>query len=59
MDGVDAPADAPFRRCMVMFDGGDAATRAKARQQFKAAKDAGLTPRYFQQSGRGWTQAGV
>lgn len=58
MDGVDLPIDAPFERCMVMFDDGDGATRQKAREQFKAAKDAGLTARYFQQSGRGWTEAG-
>ena len=58
MDGTDAPTDAPFERCMVMFDGGDQQTRAKAREQFKAAKDAGLVTRYFQQSGRGWKEAG-
>jgi len=60
MDGVEAPTDAPFERCMVMFDGGDGATRQKAREQFKAAKDAGLTCRYFQQTGRGgWKEAGA
>ncbi|MEM9181010.1 MAG: DNA polymerase III subunit chi [Pseudomonadota bacterium] len=59
MDGVELPVDAAFERCMVMFDDGDAATRQKAREQFKAAKDAGLTARYFQQSGRGWKEAGT
>lgn len=58
MDGVDLPVDASFERCMVMFDDGDGPTRQKAREQFKAAKDAGLTARYFQQSGRGWKEAG-
>lgn len=58
MDGVDVPVDAPFERCMVLFDDGDSAARQKAREQFKAAKDAGLTARYFQQSGRGWKEAG-
>ncbi len=58
MDGVDLPVDAQFERCMVMFDDGDGATRQKARDQFKAAKDAGLSARYFQQSGRGWKEAG-
>ncbi|MEM8615926.1 MAG: DNA polymerase III subunit chi [Pseudomonadota bacterium] len=58
MDGVDVPVDAPFQRCMVMFDDGDGPTRQKAREQFKAAKDAGLTARYFQQGPRGWTEAG-
>lgn len=58
MDGAELPVDAPFERCMVMFDDGDGPTRQKAREQFKAAKDAGLTARYFQQSGRGWQEAG-
>ncbi|NQY96235.1 MAG: DNA polymerase III subunit chi [Henriciella sp.] len=58
MDGVDMRADAAFERCMVMFDDGDQAARQKAREQFKAAKDAGLTARYFQQAGRGWKEAG-
>lgn len=58
MDGTDLPVDAPFTRCMVMFDDGDASTRQKAREQFKAAKDAGLSARYFQQGPRGWQEAG-
>lgn len=58
MDGVDLPVDTPFQRCMVMFDDGDGPTRQKAREQFKAAKDAGHVARYFQQSARGWTEAG-
>lgn len=58
MDGVDMPPDAAFERCMVMFDDGDQAARQKAREQFKAAKDAGLPARYFQQAGRGWKEAG-
>ena len=59
MDGAELPVNAPFERCMVMFDDGDGATRQKAREQFKAAKDAGLVARYFQQSGRGWQEAGT
>ena len=59
MDGSEVPVDAPYERCMVMFDGGDQATRDLARQQFKAAKDAGHAVRYFQQTGRGgWKEAG-
>lgn len=58
MDGVDLPVDADYERCMVMFDDGDSNARQKAREQFKAAKDAGLSARYFQQSGRGWKEAG-
>ena len=58
MDGVDLPVDANYERCMVMFDDGDANARQKAREQFKAAKDAGLSARYFQQADRGWKEAG-
>ena len=59
MDGVTVPHDAPYARCMVMFDGADLASRDVARQQFKAAKDAGLVTRYFQQTPRGgWKEAG-
>ena len=59
LDGMAAPADAPFTRCMVMFDGDDAPVRQVARQQFKAAKDAGLACRYFQQTPKGgWKEAG-
>ena len=59
MDGTKAPVDAPYTRCMVMFDDGDTDTRSLARQQFKAAKDAGLVTRYFQQTPNGgWQEAG-
>lgn len=59
MDGKDIGEGAGFERCMVMFDGGDQATRNIARQQFKAAKDRGETVRYFQQTpSGGWKEAG-
>ncbi|MEO0786040.1 MAG: DNA polymerase III subunit chi [Pseudomonadota bacterium] len=59
LDGTQAPTDAPFERCMVMFEGADQTTRDIARAQFKAAKDAGLTCRYFQQTAKGgWKEAG-
>lgn len=59
MDGTDLPANAPYTRCMVMFDDGDTAARQTARNQYKAAKDAGLSARYFQQGPRGWQEAGA
>lgn len=60
LDGFDHPPAADFERCMVMFDDGDAESRATARAQFKAAKDADLVTRYFQQTnGGGWKEAGV
>lgn len=52
LDGSDAGA-ASFERCMVVFDGGDETARAKARQQFKSASDAGAAARYFQQERSG------
>ncbi len=56
LDGSDADS-ALFERCMVIFDGGDEAARAKARQQYKAANDAGQLARYFQQErGGGWKE---
>lgn len=58
MDGTDMAVAAAFERCMVMFDDGDGPTRQKAREQFKAAKDAGHVARYFQQTAQGWSEAG-
>ncbi|MBI1361676.1 MAG: DNA polymerase III subunit chi [Alphaproteobacteria bacterium] len=55
LDGLEADA-AKFDRCMVVFDGGDAETRAKARKQYKAAADAGAVARYFQQERGGWKE---
>ena len=48
LDGLDADASR-FERCMVVFDGGDEPVRSKARAQFKAALDAGVPAKYFQQ----------
>lgn len=60
LDAADLPVSAAFARCMVMFDGADSETRARARSQFKAAREAGLTCRYFQQTSRGgWKEAGA
>lgn len=59
MDGAELDVNARFERCMVMFDDGDTKTRQIARNQFKSAKDAGLVARYFQQKGRGWSEAGI
>ena len=56
LDGADADAG-QFERVMVVFDGGDEAARAKARQQYKAAADAGGKARYFQQErSGGWKE---
>lgn len=55
LDGSDADASL-FERVMVVFDGQDETARAKARQQFKAATDAGAAARYFQQEKSGWAE---
>ncbi len=56
LDGSDADAS-QFERMMVVFDGGDEAARAKARQQYKAASDGGGKARYFQQErAGGWKE---
>lgn len=56
LDGSDADATL-FERVMVVFDGGDETARGKARQQYKAATDAGGNARYFQQErGGGWKE---
>jgi DNA polymerase-3 subunit chi len=56
LDGSDCDPSV-FERCMVVFDGGDEAARAKARQQYKAASDAGGAARYFQQErSGGWKE---
>ena len=56
LDGSDADANL-FERVMVVFDGGDETARAKARQQYKAATDAGGAARYFQQErGGAWKE---
>ena len=55
LDGSDADAT-QFERMMVVFDGGDETARAKARQQYKTALDAGTNARYFQQDRGGWKE---
>ena len=55
LDGSDADAT-QFERVMVVFDGEDETARAKARQQFKSATDAGVNARYFQQERGGWKE---
>ena len=51
--GAEIPIDASYERCMVMFDGNDDHARSVARKQFKSAKELGVSPRYFQQTGSG------
>ncbi len=60
MDAAEADVDVEFTRCLVLFDDRDKDARGKARAQYKAAKDAGLVTRYFQEEGRGgWKEVGA
>lgn len=54
MDAMQAPAQVSFTRCMVLFEDHDRTSLEMARQQFRAAGDAGLPTRYFRQSDQGW-----
>ncbi len=57
LDGAAAPVDAGFRRCLVLFEDADETARSSARAQYKAAREAGLVARYFQQAaGGGWKE---
>ena len=47
-----------FERVFDLFDGGDAAAVAAARERWRAAKAAGHAPTYWQQSARGWERKG-
>lgn len=60
LDGQAVSPDiSGFKRCMVMFDGADEAGRGAARSLYKAVRDQGASPRYFQQAeGGGWSEKG-
>ena len=57
LNGFEAANDVPFERVMVVFEDGDAHARGMARTQYAAAKKAGQTVRYFQQTASGgWSE---
>jgi DNA polymerase III subunit chi len=43
-----------FERCLILFDGAEAAAVAKARERWTALKAKGLPVSYWRQSQRGW-----
>ncbi len=50
----------PFERIMVAFDDADGFARNQAREQFRTAKAAGATVRYFRQNDSGgWDEKGL
>ena len=53
LDGAECgPLDA-FERCVILFDGRDAAATQEARRRWKAFKEQGLPISYWQQNERG------
>lgn len=59
LDGQAALPVAGYERCLVVFDGADQPSREMARSQYRAARDAGQTVRYFQQTpAGGWAEKG-
>lgn len=59
VDGAVAAALSGYDRIVYLFDGRDATAVARAREQWKAAKDAGCEVTYWQQSDEGqWQKKG-
>lgn len=56
VDGAGAGSFEGFSRIVYLFDGADEAAIANARQEWRAAKDAGCSVTYWQQSSRGGWQ---
>ncbi len=53
VDGADSADLGGYARIVYLFDGRDEDARAKARQQWKRAKDQGFAVTYWQQNERG------
>ena len=58
VDGATLRDPAGFELCCELFDGADGEAVARARAHWKAAKEAGHTVTYWQQTGSGWEQKG-
>lgn len=58
IDGADAGALDDYTRCVVLFDGNDAAQLASARAQWSALKASGAPVSYWKQQARGWEKQG-
>lgn len=54
IDGAEPGDLSGYARCVVLFDGGDAAQLGLARAQWAQAKGKGLSVSYWKQQGRGW-----
>lgn len=58
VDGAESARLGAYDRVLDLFDGGDEAAVAAARQRWKAAKAAGHALAYWQQGPRGWERKG-
>lgn len=57
--GVDVPPLEGFTRCLVLFNGEDAAALGHAREQWRALRGTGATLTYWQQDPQGgWSKKG-
>jgi DNA polymerase-3 subunit chi len=56
VDGAEAGAFQAYARLVYLFDGGDAAAVAKAREQWRSAIDAGCAATYWKHSPEGGWQ---
>jgi DNA polymerase-3 subunit chi len=54
IDSAEPGELAGYARCIVLFDGGDAAQLAAARALWTAVKGKGLPASYWKQQARGW-----
>jgi DNA polymerase-3 subunit chi len=59
LDGVRSEHLGDFARCCDMFDGNDEEAVAAARQRWSAAKSAGHSLTYWQQTVAGWEKRGA
>ena len=59
LDGSRSDRMSEFARCCDMFDGNDPAAVEAARQRWSAAKAAGHSLTYWQQTGAGWEKRGA
>jgi DNA polymerase-3 subunit chi len=58
LDGASSGRLDEFERVFDLFDGGDAAAVAAARERWRAARAAGHALTYWQQGTRGWERKG-
>lgn len=54
VDGAEPGELSGYARCVVLFDGADAAQLAVARAQWSAVKATGVAVSYWKQQARGW-----